>query len=330
MPSAHDWFEWYALNRASDVPQSDLLPAMLEAGIERQEILGYETSLQSIPAFRAARKIAEKYRKVTQLCDALITLEALDFNHLSPPRCNNLGEKEFVSQFYSKNLPVIITDVVPSWPAMQKWSLQYFDDNFGKHHVRFQHGRKSDNHRNCFIDHSVEAPFSEFIRLLQEDRPDGDEPPYLIAHDHLLDREPFRPLLDDLQFDRRYHDRESTSGRVFFWLGPTASRTPMHRDFGNVYMAQIIGRKRILLAPAKQIHLMYNESGYHSEVDYRSIDFKHFPLLQRVKLAEVILEPGEMLFIPLGWWHDVESLDTTVTVTGNNFSSPNSFDILDR
>ncbi len=97
----------------------------------------------------------------------------------------------------------------------------------------------------------------------------------------------------------------------------------MHRDLGNVYMAQIMGRKLIRMVPSKQLHLMYNEFGYHSEADFNNLSLSNFPLLKHAHVMEFIIEAGDLLFIPVGWWHCVKSLDTTATITGNNFRFPN-------
>jgi len=161
---------------------------------------------------------------------------------------------------------------------------------------------------------------------LLEQPPTGEAPPYLIAHDRLFDRPPFDSLLGDMTFDPRYLDPDgSKQGRVFFWLGGASTMTPFHRDLGNIYLAQIAGRKLIRMVPSRQLHLVYNEVGYHSEADLDKLDFARFPLLKDASMVEAIIKPGDLLFIPLGWWHFVKSLDTTISVTGNNFAFPNTF-----
>ena len=36
----------------------------------------------------------------------------------------------------------------------------------------------------------------------------------------------------------------------FFWMGPAGTITPFHHDLTNNFMAQVIGRKRIKIAPS--------------------------------------------------------------------------------
>jgi ribosomal protein L16 Arg81 hydroxylase len=42
-------------------------------------------------------------------------------------------------------------------------------------------------------------------------------------------------------------------------------------------------------------------------------------------VLECVLEPGEILFLPVGWWHYVEALDISVTLASTNFHWQNDF-----
>lgn len=48
-----------------------------------------------------------------------------------------------------------------------------------------------------------------------------------------------------------------------------------------------------------------------------------FPLARNARTIEVALDAGDILFVPLGWWHQVTSLDFSVTLTYTNFLWPN-------
>lgn len=321
--SADEWAVWAAYNLACGSPEGDVRDELVKGGMSRDEAGALLASLDGHPAFVAARRLGRKLRLASDLSEALIQLEGQVFDFGAIRRVAGLDAREFHRDHYAANRPVIVTDVVSRWPAMNKWDLAYLRERFGGETVTYQYGRSAEDHRDSFVDHTVQGPLSEFIDLV-ENAPEGMSPPYLIAHDRILDRPSFKPLLEDVVFDERYFDGADTHGRVFFWLGPEGAATPMHRDLGNVYMAQIMGRKLIRMVPAKEMHLVYNESGYHSEADFDDLALDDFPLLRDAHVMEFVLEPGDLLFIPVGWWHFVKSLDTTITVTGNNFAFPNA------
>lgn len=292
-------------------------------GFSEAEARALIDAVLASPIHAAARKLGSEVRKWTALSDALLSLEAQAFDFTRIPRVSGLSAEAFLSDYYALNRPVIIEDVVTGWPAVAKWDLAFLRERFGDEEVAFQCGRSREDHRDSFIDHSRTAPLADYLDLIAADAATNDY--YLIAHDRLLDRPAFRPLLDDIVFDARYFDPVRTERRVFFWLGPAGATTPMHRDLGNVYFAQIRGRKAVTMIPSRQMHKVYNELGYHSEVDFDDYAPEDYPLLRDAHIVREVVEPGELLFIPLGWWHHVKALDVAITVTGNNFRFANAF-----
>lgn len=318
-----EWIEWAAHNLANGVSKTDVASELVNNGFDEPLANATISKIMSSPIYRAAHRIAEEKRKWTLLGEALVQLESTAYDPICVPRVNSLTSEEFLKNYYAVNRPVIITDVVTTWPALSKWTLAYLREKYGTGRIRYQHGRSATDHRESFVDYSVEDTMERYIDLVEKSGPTNEF--YLIAHDRLLDREPFCRLKDDIIFDPRYLDANRSSEQVFFWLGPPGARTPMHRDLGNVYLAQILGRKHIRMIPSKQLHLVYNEVGYHSEVDFDDYSIDDFPLLKDANIMEVTVNPGELLFIPIGWWHCVKSIDITISVTGNNFRFANSF-----
>jgi hypothetical protein len=317
-----EWLEWAAFNRASGVEERKVHEELVSAGLDPAAAQRFLNRLARDPVFAAARQHARRAKLANSLNDALIDLEASSFDFTEVPREAGLSAEDFHHRYYALNRPVILTDVVRDWPARSKWTVDYLREKFGTYPVDYQRGRSATNHRDAFVDHTVTAPFGRFLDEV-EDVPEGMSPPYLIAHDRLLDRPEFRPLLDDIQLDERYLSQATGAGEIFFWIGPAGARTPLHRDLGNVFMAQVLGRKRVKMVPSRQLHLVYNEHGYHSDADFSKLSYEDYPLLEQALISETLLEPGEFLFIPVGWWHHVEALDLTITVTGNNFQLPN-------
>jgi ribosomal protein L16 Arg81 hydroxylase len=60
-------------------------------------------------------------------------------------------------------------------------------------------------------------------------------------------------------------------------------------------------------------------------VDGGAIDVERYPSVEHARVIECTLEPGELLFLPIGWWHYVEALDASVTMTYTNFLERNDF-----
>lgn len=65
-----------------------------------------------------------------------------------------------------------------------------------------------------------------------------------------------------------------------------------------------------------QVPHLYNDHWVFSELsDTNKIDFEKYPLAKSITPVECILNAGEALFIPIGWWHSVESLDVSISIS---------------
>jgi len=120
-------------------------------------------------------------------------------------------------------------------------------------------------------------------------------------------------------------DELDTKGKVFFWFGPVGTITPLHHDPLNLMMAQVYGRKRWRIISPEQTPLLYNYVGVFSKVDCENPDYNRYPLFKDVNIIETVLEPGELIFIPVGWWHQVKALDISISLSFTNFVFPNQY-----
>lgn len=123
------------------------------------------------------------------------------------------------------------------------------------------------------------------------------------------------------------------------WLGPKGTRTPLHTDPYHNILCQVVGYKYVRLYAPTETPKVYpcgvNNNGVDmsntSQVDVSQFRTKamdnsinvdeqrgehlKFPLFNQAKFVEGVLGPGESLYIPLGWWHYVESLSTSFSVS---------------
>ena len=52
-------------------------------------------------------------------------------NALHVDRHSNLSQKELLNEYVHKNKPVILTDAARKWPAIGKWTPDFFKKNYG-------------------------------------------------------------------------------------------------------------------------------------------------------------------------------------------------------
>jgi hypothetical protein len=110
-----------------------------------------------------------------------------------------------------------------------------------------------------------------------------------------------------------------TYPRIF--IGPRGAITPLHVDIWetHAWLAQLVGRKRWILFSPDQRKLLYG-----CNVQPQSPDLERYPLFRASKPVECTIAPGDLIFVPSGWAHEVISLDTTISVT-HNYMGPGCF-----
>jgi hypothetical protein len=107
-----------------------------------------------------------------------------------------------------------------------------------------------------------------------------------------------------------------------FWIGPAGTVTPLHCDFDDNIFAQVWGTKRIFLSPPHHDEFLYTREAnpvlFGSPFDPESPDFERYPLARQATMIEVIVEPGDMLYVPAGWYHQVRAL--TFSLSSNRWA----------
>lgn len=119
------------------------------------------------------------------------------------------------------------------------------------------------------------------------------------------------------------------------WVGPGGHVECLHYDHVDGTLMQLHGSKKVVLFPPSQtnnlypfpfyIHLYYGFKlrCWFSQVYPERPDFKAFPKLKQALQykCELILNPGEILYIPAGWWHEVTALGDEMVCSVNRFWS---------
>ena len=316
-----EWRRWIAENLLLGGSPQDMYTRMLQAGADATEAAHELQQAQRSPYLVGAQRLHNRLAKHDWVLDNQRRL-----NRLLPPvipRVARLSATDFLRDYYTANRPVLITGMLDDWPAMAKWSLDYFEANFGGRQVQVQHRRNSDaRYEINKTAHQMTMPFGEFVRQVRAAGRENDV--YMTAYNEGPNRQALAELWDDIVQVPEYLSDAGTS-QGFLWLGPAGTITPFHHDLTNNFMAQVLGRKRVLVMPACEIAHVYNTEHCFSAVDGCAIDLAKHPLMRDVRVLECTLNPGEILFLPVGCWHFVEALDVSATVSFTNFRWDNDF-----
>lgn len=127
---------------------------------------------------------------------------------------------------------------------------------------------------------------------------------------------------------------DSGSGRLKDYLAPghgavsrgaVGSFTPLQFALANSLIAQVSGAKRVVLAPPSETARLYHRHGLVSDVQDIADEERlaAYPLARDAMTFELDLRAGELLFVPLGWWHQTTALEEGAAVAFTNFRWPN-------
>lgn len=239
-------------------------------------------------------------------------LELRDIPHLQLPSVEIL-----VQDFEVASQPAVFANGMDGWSS-SRWTLEAIEaelgDLSGRAYVDTNKFRASvTGDPTPFVELSIR----DYIAVLQgelELEIDGESSTSL------------RPYMAHRRLPERMHaflkmppSRPAGALKVDMWLGPGGTVTPLHADLPDGYLVQILGAKQITLFPPHHDSLLGAvRSGprvLRCPVDVDNPDLELFPSFSSARSFQLLLQEGEMLFLPGGWFHHVRSVgDVSLSV----------------
>jgi hypothetical protein len=224
----------------------------------------------------------------------------------------HISPEEFKKKYYLPQKPVIIKNLANQWPAYNKWNWDYFKELVGSQKVALYNNVKSDAYTpiNTADDYKT---FGEYIDMIKAG-PAG----WRIFLFNIFDHAP--QLIQDFTWPNHLMKGFVKKYPMLFTGGQT-SITHMHFDIdvSNILHTQFVGRKRVLLFPFEEQYKLYRKpfevlsmvdfSNYY-DPEKSKVDYAKFPALAKAKGYDFVLEHGDTLFMPAGYWHHMEYLDS--------------------
>ena len=312
------WVDWAVENE--HVLISTLLEIMLKNKVAKKDALSV-LQMASVPyVLHLARKHQAKYDKICSVLDVQQMLHEQDPEYQTIKKIDPPSEEEFFKCYWLQARPVVIKNLGQTWDT-KKWSFDYLLEKFGNEMVSVQTNRNKDvEYEINSVNHRENMLLREFINKIK-DKETNDI--YMTANNHAFKDTKLKTLFDDVGELPSYLTKEKT-GVWHLWVGAKGTITPLHHDENALLHIQIKGRKHWKFISPCFTHKVYNHKSVFSEVDIFNPDYNKYPLLKDVKVLETTVEEGETMFLPIGWWHAVESLEPSISISMVNFTHKNA------
>ncbi|MGF2414561.1 MAG: cupin-like domain-containing protein, partial [Ferruginibacter sp.] len=220
---------------------------------------------------------------------------------------DNIAADDFKKNYYNTMKPLVIKNLSKEWPAYKKWTWDYFIDIVGEKEVGVYNNIKSDAYTPI---NTADAymKFGDYLKKVKAGPLD-----LRIFLFNIFQHAP--KIVADFNWPENLMKGFVKKYPMLF-VGGQGSVTHIHFDIdmSHILHTQFMGRKKVLLFPYEEQHKLYrkpwevlslaNFINYNEDFDYAS-----FPAVKLAKGYEVILEHGDTLFMPAGYWHHMEYLE---------------------
>jgi len=230
---------------------------------------------------------------------------------------DTITPQSFKRDYIDTNSPLLMRKVTANWPAMQKWSFDFFANLSLPKRVFLEMNNVLQGGGQYEV-----MEYSDYIRRMADDDSGQPAPKGYLSVFKVFTA--FPELANDVDFSllSQFKLKNTPKG----WIGPAGTVTGYHVDWGDNVLAQICGRKEVrLVAPADSKYMYpsqrFDQGTLSSELDVDNYNAQQFPLFEKAIEYRIIIQPGEMLFIPRGWWHHVRSLDKSISVSNIGYDA---------
>jgi hypothetical protein len=235
-------------------------------------------------------------------------------------RIERPNKDDFYNHYVLPGKPVVISGAINEWSAVSSWSIDHFKSIAGNTEIRVEISPTNyfppvhDKPVNLSSSRIEKMTFGQYIDRITSERPKSENCYFAQQPLDVL----FPQLTNDIKLPDYFKEKRLISTNL--WFAGAGNITPLHYDLVHNLFAQVIGRKRFILFEPKQVRLLYpfpksSPIAHFSRVNIDNPDLGMFPHFRHAKPLECALEPGDILFIPIFWWHQVYSLDMSVSIS---------------
>ncbi len=208
--------------------------------------------------------------------------------------------------------PRVWRGLVRHWPAVTRWTFEHLG-NLDRHRpVQVVQGN-----RETAASQMVDTTWGQHLTALQHAGAVATDAVGHLKEFDLLRN--FPALLHDVDLRPHFPSKAVVSSQA--WIGPAHARTGLHHDLLDNLAFTIRGRKRFHLAPpgtVESLRLVSKKFDRWAKLSQVGVDeLMATPCAKVTNAVQVIdLAPGDALFVPRGWWHEVVNLEASILLSG--------------
>jgi Cupin-like domain len=201
--------------------------------------------------------------------------------------------------------PRVFRGLAASWPAVQHWSFEQLASVVPDQPVQLVIGNRE--HGNTqFLTSSLRSYLASLPAL-------GLDAPAAVGLKEFDLLAAVPKLRDDVRHGELLPATALRSVRS--WIGPAGARTGLHRDYLDNVAVQIVGTKRWWLVRPGLVERFH---GVSTKYDAWAVLSRLSAQALRERAGGVSgvysldLHAGDVLYVPGGWWHEVENLAPSI------------------
>jgi len=250
---------------------------------------------------------------------------------------------EFSAKYLYPLRPVVIRKAIHQWRAVARWSPEFFKSEFGQMSFTINESEPIDKYSGA--GGSLELTMAELIDRVLESTDENPAPyfrnkilyslfPMLKEDIQPLPKYLFPNWLGDRYLVKYVGEVLNRGAAIELYIGGKGGTFPvLHYDGAatHAFLMQIYGRKEFIIFSPDQARYLYPlpERRNLSQVNVLKPDLEKFPLFAQAVPTTFILEPGELLFIPSGWWHTTRMLSPSISISANVANRSNWSNLVD-
>ena len=213
-----------------------------------------------------------------------------------------INADNFIENYFSKEKPCVLNNFSEYWECVNKWNYSFFQKNYPKLKVKYNNITQGKKKSKMSPPFAGEMLLVDFIDVLKR----NEESEKRLFNFNLLQK--CKELKKDFLLDRKWIKGFYIGWKMLFF-GAKGSKVRLHYDidFCPNFLTQLEGTKTIWLFPPEQTKYLYKYPfSVHSPIDFKNPDHEKYPLFKKSIPQKFVIEKGDTLFIPPGWWHYIE------------------------